>query len=270
MGEIFSKIVDNVLKLLGAVVNQFWGSKIKSAQITVRRLSVSKMDEVEEFIELYGRYFPEDGTNYTKAEILDLLEDMKNAKKHVEADNIILTAHYKDGLVGFIICHYYPQKKYGIISYFAKDKAFTDGEKYVGSKLLRRLRKILTSDHTCELIVFELQMNAQDRAKSKLFKLYASSLSLKAMELQFAYDRPKLSLTDQREERLALMIVPIGLAIKDELNKNRVIDILSFIHFYCYGDIYDKKTDEFAIYHGYLKKRMDHYRCALPNKIETC
>ena len=173
-------------------------------------------------------------------------------------------------MVGFIICHYYPQKQYGIISYLAKDKDFKDGEKYVGAKLLGKLKTILTSNsHRCNLLVFELQQGTKDRAKSKLFKLYANCLGLQAVELDFAYYRPRLNLNHTPEEQLILMIVTFDSQGVRYMDKDKAMDILSFIHFYCYGDIYDKETNEFALYHNYLGKRMAHYADSLPNEIKA-
>jgi hypothetical protein len=267
MSALLLKLFDGLLKLIGPLAEFFAPSAAMSIQIRVRRLTVRNMNEVEEFIALYTRSFPEDGTNYTEAEILELLQDIKNEKKHVSADNIILTAHYKDTLAGFIVCHYYPEKKYGIISYLAKDKDCKDGEKYVGTKLIKRLNRILVKEHGAELVVFELQKNSKDKAKAKLFKLYANSIGLKALELDFPYNRPKLNLSDQEEESLVLMIAPISLTVEREVSKERVIDILSFIHFYCYGDIYDDGTIEFMRYHQYLSERILYYTHSLPSKV---
>jgi len=84
MGLIL-KLAEFLQKLLGPIIAFIWPSALQGAEIRVRRLSVKRMSEVEDLIRLYCHTFPEDGTNYSEAELLELLEDIKNEKKHVKA-----------------------------------------------------------------------------------------------------------------------------------------------------------------------------------------
>jgi hypothetical protein len=257
-----------VLKILEIIVGFLWPGKLKGIQIRVSRLNVNNSDDVEDFMDVYKRTFPDDGNNYTPSELLELFEDLSNSRKHVKADNIILVAKYKDCIVGFIACFYYPEKQYGIVGYFGKSDQFKEQTKYVSSRLLNKLKRILVKQHACKLLVFELENNKRD-AKAGLFRLFAKDLGVNILELDFEYYRPKMHLQDSSESRLSLMIVPITEEITPSIPKAKVLDILTFIHCYCYGDYYDQDQAEFSEFQSYLQSRVDLYKSSLPEYINA-
>lgn len=258
------------IKVFGFLIDFFWPGKLKEFQIKISRIKTTNHKEIQDFIEVYEETFPYDGSNYTAGELLEVFGDVNNKKKYVIADNILLVAKFKDSIVGFIACFYYPKKQYGIIGYFGKTKSFKEESKYTSLKLLKKLKAILVKDHKCKLIVFELEPSKKDRAKAFLFKLYAQQLNLIAYELDFEYYRPKLSLEDSKdEEKLALLVIPINDTIKKTFSKNKVLDILNFIHFYCYGDYYNSKDNLHKQFQKYMHTRMEFYKTNLPEKIKV-
>ncbi len=262
-------MTDLFIKFFGFIIEFFLPGKLKELQIKISRLDISNLKEIQDFIEVYEETFPYDGSNYTSGELLELLEDIHNSKKHVTADNIILVAKFKDSIVGFIACFYYPEKQYGIIGYFGKTKSFREEGKYVGTKLLKKLKTILVEEHKCKLLAFELEFNKRDKTKAFLFKSYAKQLGLSTYELGFDYYRPKLNLQDTKEEKLTLLVIPISETITNSLSKEKVIDILSFIHFYCYGDYYEPHDTMHQEFQNYMQSRINFYQANLPDEVSA-
>lgn len=261
-------MLSSIIKFFELLIGYFIPGKLKEIQVKVSRLNVNNINDVDDFLELYAKAFPNNGNNYTTEEIVELFDDIKNNKKHVKADNIILIAKYKDSIIGFIACFYYPEKEYGIIGYFAKAESAKEQSKYVSLKLLQKLKNILLEEHSCKLVVFELE-NERREAKAALFKLYAKNLGLTVKEAKFNYIRPKMSLIDNNETQLLLMLIPIKEKIERTIRKDKMLDILSFIHYYCYGDYYDNDQKEFAEFREYLITRMHYYDSVLPGEILT-
>lgn len=266
LSSIIIKILSPIIKLFESLIGFFVPGKLKEIQIKVTRLDIKNTDDVNEFIDLYKITFPENGSNYTSDELIELFEDINNNNKHVKADNIILVAKYKDSIIGFIACFYYPEKEYGIIGYFGKSDQSKEYGKYVSSKILQKLKSILLKKHSCKLLVFELE-NDRQKGKSALFRFYAKNLGLTVKELKFDYYRPKMSLVDKDEPQLVLMVVPFLEEIPKKVTKDKILDILSFIHFYCYGDYYDKDQREFEQFQAYLGQRMECYETILPDEV---
>ncbi len=257
-----------LIKFFGSLIDFVLPGKLKELQIRISRLNINSPKEIQDFIDLYDETFPFDGSNYTSGELLEVLEDIQNSKKHVTADNIILVAKYQDKIVGFIACFFYPQKKYGIIGYFGKTKSFNDVGKYCGTKLLKELKKILIEKHDCELLVFELKIDEHIKGKKSLFKSYTKNLGLVVYELlNFQYFRPKLNLDDTTEEELELLIIPIKNIVSTTFSKEKILDILNFIHFYCYGDYYEKDDNLHSAFQRYLQGRVEYYESNLQDEI---
>ncbi len=263
-------MTDFFVKIFGYIIDMLWPGKLKEFQIKIRRLNLNSEQEIQDFIDVYEEAFPYDGSNYSSGEILDFFQNIHTKKRHVKSDNIALVAKYKDSVIGFIICFYYPQKKYGIIGYFGKSNSHKDIGKYIAPKLLKELKSILLNQHKCKLLVFELESQKRSKAKIILFKLFATKLNFTAYELDFDYFRPKYNLEDTNtEEKLSLFVIPISESLKKYITKKKVIDILNFIHFYCYGDYYDATSPSHVQFQNYMKARMKIYDSILPDKIKV-
>ena len=263
-------MIDLFIKLFGGIIDFFWPNKIKELQIKVKRLNINNAREIQDFIEVYDAAFPYDGTNYTSGEMLEMLEDIHNKKKHVSADNILLVAKYKDDVIGFIACFYYPQKKYGIIGYIANSNSNKELSKYVSPRLLKKLKNILLGEYKCKLLVFELEPQKREKSKIILFKTLAKKLGLVAYELDFDYYRPKLNLEDTKDEaKLSLLVIPISYTSMKSFTKEEILDILSFIHFYCYGDYYNKADNLHKQFQSYMESRMNVYKANLAENIKA-
>ncbi len=263
---------DTILKGLGFLIKPFTKGKLIEWQIRVTELKFDDPVGVEDFTKLYNETFPDDGTNYTAEELLDAVEDPNNEKKHVQAHNITLIAYYNNAPIGFMACYYYPTLEYGIIGYIGRTKEATEkaGEavRYSTIKLIEKLNSIIHKKHKCKLLVYELEIGKRDGEKMQLFKSCAQKLNLKTYELDFDYWRPKTDLEDKSEEKLRLVVIPIQTSLHQSMSKNEVLEILNFLHFYCYGDYYDISDPKFNVFQDYLKTRMAFYEKNLPDIIK--
>jgi hypothetical protein len=250
-------------------------------RVKVKLATKKTQKEVFGMLELYSRLFPEDGTNYSSEEILNFLADENGEKQatHVQVEDFFLVATVRDDVVGFLFCHYYPEIKYAIISYFGTDKNSQLARECAAELLLKKLVKFLRHQKPpCELLVSELQkpnenlekvQNQERKARVGLFRQTAARFHLHAYHILIEYQRPKLSLDPNlNEESLVLMCVPLtACKTTNTLSKIGVIRLLEFIHYYCYADFYSPSDPSFTIFQNYLKGRMELYQRTLPDPV---
>lgn len=258
-----------IFKILEYLLGLLWPDMLKKIQIRIARLDFKKPSQVESFVEIYHDTFPDDGTNYPVNSILDAADDVQNSRKHVAADNIILIAKFRRKIVGFLACFYYPDKRFALLGYIGKLSAFKDLDNgYISLRLLRKLTSILSKEHNCQLLLFELQRKRDD-SKVLLFRSFAKNIGLDMFELDFDYVRPKYHLKDSGEESLRLFIVPLQRRASAVLSKKDTMDILDFLHNYCYGDFYDTGDDEYNEFQSYLRDRLAFYDASIPDQIKV-
>jgi len=269
-----------LLAVAGAVLAAYlWETKLRD-RVTVHRIRRSDDEYLESLLELYQRLFDDDSTNYSPAEILEFIDDADWAtgKRHVVAENIVLAALFKHNVVGFLFCHFYPERRKAIISYYGIDKKVAEAKHHAARSLLVRLKRILvTGDHPCDYLFFDLQgvdfstpkaKARERRARPVLFKQSARSLGLEAHLLEFPYVCPKVSLShDTREYPFTLMCVPIRGKLSAPVSRETVLEFLRFIHLDCYGDLYPVADPKFAEYQKHLSQRLAHYEQVLPPAI---
>src|SRR5690242_3165484 len=112
-------------------------------------------------------------------------------------------------------------------------------------------------------------MGDQDSRSHQRFRLNASGLGLRALRLEFPYYCPKVSLEESAEERLLdLVCIPIGAELPDPVPREMALELLTFIHMDCYGDLYCTDDPRFPVYRQYLQGRVEHYRAVLPATVE--
>ncbi len=136
------------------------GYDIRTVQelLEVNRVRFSNWAAHESLLELYQELFEDDGTNYSPAEVLEILDNTTAEDRHVRAENIVLVAIYRRNLVGFLFCHFYPERRKAIISYYGVSSAFPEARRSAASRLLARLKSILgAGDHPCDYLFFDLQ-----------------------------------------------------------------------------------------------------------------
>lgn len=242
-------------------------------QLRVKRLDIHDDLELQEFVYIYDKSFPEENGNYTSSFLISSLEDIeKNQnKRHVECDEIYLVAKYNNSIIGFLALYYYPIKKYGIIGYMAipkndpKSDKKANVNKYVGRKLVRKLLKIIPKD--CELIVYETE-GKKVTYKNKLFTNYSEKLKVNNYKIGIDILRPRIHLDDNTEDVLDLHIIPLKEEFKEKtITKEKLLAILDFLLFCSYGDFYPVSDKNHEKYHEYLKSKYNSYVDTLPDKI---
>lgn len=251
----------------------------KAEEITVERIFENGNADFIGIVDLYTEHFEDDGTNYSPEELLQFLTNPVFPDRHLpDIENIVLAGKHADGVVGFLICHYYPTRRMAMVSYFATDreKKFSS---LVARQLLGRLKDLLSTDsRPCDVLFFDAQSpdpnlseqeNRKRRARPALFKLAARDLGLKAYKFQFDYICPKISLdSDTKEEPLILLCISLpGFSLPTPVPKEPLKEYLRFIYEDCYGDLYPVSDPRFAEYHEYLSELTERVGSALPDFI---
>jgi hypothetical protein len=81
--------------------------------------------------------------------------------------------------------------------------------------------------------------------------------------------RPKLNLEDLTEGSIKLHIIPLLDKINGKtISKSKLLKILDFLFFCCYGDYYSKTDERHVKYQKYLKEKYANYVDVLPEKIK--
>lgn len=275
-------VVEALLAIAGTILAAYlWETKLRD-RVGIRRI-VSRDDEyIESLLELYQELFEDDGTNYSPAEVLEILDDssMSAEDRHVRSENIVLIAMFQRNVIGFLFCHFYPERSKAIISYYGVSSAAPEAKRSAARQMLTRLKRILlSSDHQCDYLFFDLQGvdGATPRAEVRkrkarpiLFKQSARRLGLEAHLLEFPYVCPKVSMSDEsREYPFTLMCVPIRGRLPRPVPRDLVLEFLSFIHLDCYGDLYPVHDPRFAKHREHLNQRLKHYQEILPQTVQV-
>lgn len=275
-------IIEVALGVAGTILAAFlWETQIRD-RVSVRRIVSQDDDDMEAMLDVYQKLFDDDGTNYSPEEILEFMDDpaIFGEDRHVRAENIVLVAKFRHDVVGFLFCHFYPDRRKAIISYYGINPEVSEARRSASAKLLMRLKRVLLDgQHPCDFVFFDLQgidpstsrAEARKRkARPVLFKQSAKRLGLSAYVLQFPYSCPKVSLSpDSREYPFSLMCVPIGATLPQPVPRALILEFLSFLHLDCYGDLYPVSDERFQPYREHLRQRLKHYNETLPSEVEA-
>ncbi len=276
----FETVISSIMGVAGTIVASFiWEKKIRD-RVSVRRIKSSKDKDIHGLIEIYAELFPDDTVDYDAEEIRAFFdeEDEHDGSRHVKVDNILLAAKFKGAVVGFIFCHYYPERKKAIISYFGIDKNVLEARKFAAIVMLKHLERLLIRKYKeCEYLFFDVarpekQLSEAEfrerKARISLFMQSARSIGKKAYVFQFDYHSPKVSLSHESQERpLVLMFIPLKGSISMVISKAQVIAFLQFIFLDCYGDIYRIDDPKFKEYQQHLKENVREFEVLLPEEI---
>jgi len=270
-------IVESVIATITAIVAAYlWEVQIRG-RVRIRQIRSAEDRWVTGFLELYSNLFLEDGTNYSCEEMLEFTQATPG-DRHVEVENIILAAIYRGEVVGFLLCHFYPERRKAIISYFGVNKEVLEARNGAATVLLKKLKKVLSKRRrSCEFIFFDMQgveeglppeEVAKRRARPVLFRQSARTLKMKSVTFDFPYRCPKVSLAPgTREYPFSLMCVPLSRDIPKPAPRALVISFLEFLYLDCYGDVYPVSDPRFAEHHAYLESVIADYRGSLPEFV---
>jgi hypothetical protein len=275
-----------IIKIIAGVVGAFlafyiWKTKSRD-RIYVSRITSPRDSAIEGAIELYSSLFVDDGTNYSVEELLELLGDDPKFTigRHIEAENIILVAKLRKEVIGFLICHFYVERRKAIISYLGINSQIIEAKRSASKVLFNKLKTVLLKhEDECDFIFFDLQgvdssLPQSEKLKRKarpiLFKRIAKRLGVRAYLLQFNYICPKVSMSDKaREYPFTLMCIPVHGQLAPKIPKKTVMEFLIFIYLDCYGGIYSVSDPKFKAYNDYLKEKLKQYEETLPDAIPT-
>ncbi|HWM24451.1 MAG TPA: hypothetical protein VNP98_06475 [Chthoniobacterales bacterium] len=275
-------IIESVVAIGGTILAAYiWENHIRD-RVSVRRIISPDDPDSEMLVDLYQNLFPDDGTNYSPAEILEFLDGSLEFEenRHVQAKNIVLIAKYRGDVVGFILCHFYRERRKAIVSYYGINREILQARRSAGARLLPRLIRILRDRrHPCDFLLFDLQgvdpttpkkEAGERKARPVRFKQTARRLGLTAYLLQFQYLCPKISLSDGTHEYpFTLMCVPITGHLPKPVPRALVLEFLHFLHHDCYGDLYPVTDERFQPYHDHLRQRLKYYEDTLPPEVHA-
>ncbi|HKI02437.1 MAG TPA: hypothetical protein VKK31_10680 [Thermoanaerobaculia bacterium] len=274
-------IAESIGAVAGAILAAYlWEKRIRD-RISVRRITSRGDADIRGVLDLYELLFVADAANYSPDDLLEFIDPTEafSVKRHVRAENIVLVAKQHDDVVGILLCHFYPERAKGIISYHGVNPAVPAANASAGPLLLRLLRRILLrGGRKCDFLLFEIEeapirrTDGKRRRRNALFERFrinASGLGLRALRLEFPYHCPKVSLEETAEERLLdLVCIPIKAELPKPVPRLAVLDLLAFLHLDCYGDLYCTDDPRFPIYRQYLQGRVEHYRTTLPDAVD--
>lgn len=276
----FETILTSISGVVGAVVASFiWERKIRD-RVYAKRITSPDDEDIPGLIELYTELFPDDTIDYSAEELCDFFEKQEEGEglRHVEADDILLVAKFKGAVVGFMFCHYYPERHKAIVSYYGIDKNVLEARKLAASVLLKSIEKLLVRKHKeCEFLFFDVarpgkelskEENLERKARISLFMQSARLIRKKAYVFQIDYHSPRVSMADETHERpLVLMFIPLKTQIPTIMKKSEVMSFLRYIFFDCYGDIYRVDDPRFEEYQKHLKEQVDEFEKVLPEEV---
>lgn len=249
-------------------------------KVRIRRIRSRTSCFAEQTLDLYAQIFPNaEGTDYTREDMYDIMDEHFGDNKHVHVENIILISECNGTVLGFIFAHYYRSYKKCIISYYATtpENAHAAAKAASPVLLLKKLRQILVA-RRCTHLFFDLRGNHTftdehsrgHKGRAKAFAQRARQLGLQSLMCQFDYISPKLSLDpDYKESRCTLHFIPLTNGKLTHVSKSDMIRHLEFVYQCCYGDMYDMTHPQFKAYQVHLKSLVNRYRESLPELVRV-
>lgn len=261
------EIITGIAATVGGGAIWYYVQKALENRISVKPIKSSDDDYVGGLVDLYEHYFPNDGTNYTRDEVVEFMNARFEARRIVEAENITLAAVLKNEVVGFILCHFYPESRKAIVSYVAVKGGIATHQK-TSRELIKKLKSILTNNNQCDFLFFEIQGFDSNKGLRRLFAGRANSIGLKVRKFVIEYQCPRISMSgDTHEAPFSLFCVGLREDIPDLISKQKMLGFLAFIYFECYGDLYPINDELFYRHREHLKGIIDNYEKTLPDLI---
>lgn len=241
--------------------------KDKKNEVVIKRIRSSTDKYVDEVIALYKFHFPDnDGTNYSEDEMRRMMNAKYKRRRISECENITLAAILKDEVVGFVFCHFYPETRKAIISYIA----VKDSRNKTSHKLVSKLKKILLKSGQCDELFFETEGSDANKGLIRWFSEKAKSIGFNVRLFNFKYQCPMVSMShESKESPFFLFCIGIKTEIPELITKSKMLEILRFIYFDCYGDLYEVKDKLFLEHYSHLQQMFENAENTLPDVIPT-
>lgn len=261
------EIITGIVVTVGGGAAWYYIQKALENRISIKRIESSSDDYVAGVVDLYKQHFPDDGTNYSPDEVVEMMDAKFEERRIAEAENINLAAVLKNEVLGFIFCHFYPESRKAIVSYIAVKGGIAIHRK-TSLELIKRLKKILTKNNQCDSLFFEIQGFDTNKGLRRLFTDRADSIALKVRKFVFDYQCPKISMAEGAHEApFSLFCVGLREDFPDLISKQKMIEVLEFIYLECYGDLYPISDELFYKHREHLKEIVDNYEKTLPDLI---
>jgi hypothetical protein len=269
-----------VLGIVSAILATYLYEKKIRDRTSVRRILDPNDKDIPRLIELYVELFPEESSNYSADDIIHMIEHQSHGTDFGEVVNedFILVAKYKGDVVGFLFCHYYPERKKAIVSYYGIDKTILEARRSAANALLAYLNTNLGSKGVrCGYLFFDVERpdtasTAHEKVRRKariiVLKQSARSFQRSAHCLDFEYTSPRITLSEgTKETPLTLMVIPLADPLPRSISRETTLEFLRFIYLDCYGDYYSINDEPYQAFRDYLSATLERYRGTLPEEI---
>jgi hypothetical protein len=262
------------------VLSALCGKELKRKRVKTKRVCSPADRDIEGVLDLFARQFPEDGSHYDGHVLLNILTCPIWLNRHTQVENMSLIAKCGQEVIGFLLCHYYPDRQMAIISYYTVSSTEAAVQQSAKDALLSDLKKVLINhERPCDYLFFDIQndRNVASPEKRQMWRLLpsrfgldAQRLGLNAYEFEFKYRLPKVTVDQgMREMGGTLMCVALREELPATISKDRLLHFLRFIYMDCYGDIYEVDDPKYSRHHENMRKMLKHYEASLPADIDV-
>lgn len=269
-----------VLGVIGAIVAAYLYEKKIRDRTSVHRITSPDDNDIGRLIELYVELFPEESSNYSADDIVEMIEHQSHGTEYGEvvAEDFILVAKYKGDVVGFLFCHFYPDRQKAIVSYYGIDKAVLEARRSAANALLAYLYKnLVAKGRRCEYLFFDVERpdtastaheKVRRKARISVLKQSARSFQLRAYCLDFEYSSPRITLSEgTKETPLTLMVIPLSRPLGTRITRDEVLEFLRFIYLDCYGDYYSVNDEPYQAFRDHLANSLQRFETSLPESV---
>lgn len=276
-------VITAILGVVATVFAAFIWEKCLRDRVSIKRIKTTKDREIEPLIILYEQLFPDDGVNYSGEELLELIGHQNHSKdvSPNTSEDFMLVAKCRGDVIGFLFCHYYPERAKAIISYFAIDKSIKEARTVAARTLLKSINTQLTRNgRQCNFLFFDVErpannlprkIRAERKSRITLFKHSAATFQKKAYCIDFDYKSPRITMSPgTREVALTLMVIPLAENKQKALKtipKEQLLEFIHFIYFDCYGDIYELGDPRLTKHQEHMTRKLSRYEKSLPPNI---
>lgn len=263
-------IIGIVVSVVIGLVPIGWSQYVKrrGRHVRVRRIRSRKTPYSKQILELFHEKFPDEFKPEGGLDdefVREIMDKYMPGVRTARTKNIFLVALLGDAVVGCLYSPYYPSRSSAMVSYFAV-KGGVSIDYNTSEHLVKRLKWILLFSR-CRTVYFE----TQKRGLAKLFTKLASEkpIELKIRRFDFPYLAGPVTANGNPASAL-LFAVSLRGQIQDIISKPRLLEILDFIYYEVYGDIYTlAEHDAFNRHQKKLHDLVKHFENTLPPTIVT-
>ena len=293
MTEIVLTFLSGVIvTIVGGILTNALYERLKN-RIVVRRISTNSDDDLDGFLDLYERLFPENERS-TPDTFVRWLDEYRNTPRVSLSGNMfyLIIAKLGKQVVGTLSFDYRAKNGFVFINFIGVDKhvlpEHENERRFISSTLLKRFDAIIGKEcKDAKAIFFEIDApnpklgRADNRAaiaKVFLYKEWARKRGYTLYRVPIQYVFPKLSVDEElayQEDNKQLLFIPYrrhGGPSAVYISKQQLLTILESVYLEWYGTSYMTDHRMQKQYQDYLVSIVKRYIETLPemSRLERC